>query len=79
MTIWSEDSISQVRHVLGEIDDAKLAAILALDPSFEEVEEAVMWAYGRPQVEGNSRWPLAGKVGEIFEILISDLAEEDLH
>jgi hypothetical protein len=79
MTTWTEEAILEVRHVIGEIDDAKLTAILALNPSFEEIEEAVMWADGRAQIEGNSRWPLVGKVGEIFEILTADLEDEAFH
>ena len=46
-TIWSEQSISDLRKVLGNVDDTTLTAILELNPTFEEIEEAIMWLDGR--------------------------------
>ena len=70
-TIWSEQSISDLRKVLGNVDDTTLTAILELNPTFEEIEEAIMWLDGRAEKPANGGWPLVGHVGEIFEILVA--------
>ena len=76
MSSWSAEDLAEVRRTVGDISDDRLNAILSLDPSFEEIEEAVFWADGRASREGNSSWPLTGKVAEIFEILTADLEDE---
>lgn len=40
-------SPQEVRDIVGDLDDAKIAAILATDASPEELEEAAAWAAGR--------------------------------
>jgi hypothetical protein len=39
-----------VRHILGDLDDAKIAAILATEATPEELEEAAAWASGESDV-----------------------------
>lgn len=72
---WKGATIAEVRNILGDVDDVKLTAILALEPMLEEVEEAVSWADGM-EIKGNSEWPLKGKVGEIYDILTAELDDE---
>ncbi len=71
-----DDALSQLRHVVGDIGDERLMAILALAPSIEEVIEAVEWADGDADTRGDGQWPLSGKTAEIFEILTSDFEDD---
>lgn len=70
---------AELRHMLGDIDDMRLAAILSLDPTIEEIERALAWAEGTADAAGNGPWPLDGKAGEIFEILTADVEDESTH
>ena len=60
---------SEIRRIVGDITDAKVMAILATDPSLEDLEEAVAWVEGETDVLGDLNLPMTGKVGEIYEIL----------
>ena len=46
-----------------------MLAILDLDPSRDELEEAVAWAGGQSDVLGEQELPLSGVIGELHEIL----------
>jgi hypothetical protein len=74
-TSWNAAEMAQLRRVVGDIGDEKLTAILALNPSFEQIEEAVLWADGQAESKRNSEWPLSGKIGDIFEILAPDIED----
>jgi hypothetical protein len=58
-----------IKDVVGDLDDAKLAAILAIGANFEEIEEAVAWASGESDVMGDLERPLEGVVARLYEIL----------
>jgi hypothetical protein len=76
MAAIETSGVVELRRIVGDIDDTKAAMILSLNPTIEEIEEAVAWAEGRGDVVGNGPWPLTGKVGEIFEILTAEEEEE---
>ena len=63
-------------HLVGDMDDARLAQILALEPSVAEIEEAVLWIDGEADELAKSGRALTGKAAAIFEILAADLEEE---
>lgn len=67
----------EVRRLCGDIVDWKLGAIIATGASLAEVEEAVAFAAGADDVMGEERKPLAGKVAEVYDILVADDAWED--
>lgn len=69
-------SRGELVRLVGDIEDARLTQILALQPSLAEVEEAVFWADGDADELAKSGHALAGKSGAIFEILTADLADE---
>ncbi len=71
--------VSELRRLIGDMDDTKLSAILALEPTVADIEEAIAWTEGSADTLGNGPWPLTGKVAEIFEILVAGLAEESEH
>ena len=35
------DGVAELRRIVGDIDDVRAAVILSLDPSVEEIEEAI--------------------------------------
>jgi hypothetical protein len=64
-----------VRRILGDLDGAKLLAVLALEPTILDVENASMWLSGDRDVFGPGE-PLAGIAGEIVTIVTADEDEE---
>lgn len=71
------DAVEELRHILGDIDDAKAAEILALQPTPEELDVAVMWAEGNEDIVATRGHTLSGKTARIFEILTADEDDED--
>jgi hypothetical protein len=68
---------NEVRRLCGDVPDWKIAAIMALEPTPEEVEEALAWSSGEDDVMADARKQLTGKVAEICEILVSDEEPDD--
>jgi len=65
-----------VRDVLGNLDDGKMVAILALKPTIGDVEEASVWLSGDLDVFGPGR-PLKGVSSQIVALLTADEEEEE--
>jgi hypothetical protein len=72
-------NIDQLRRMVGDVDDNKLSAILAIEPTPEDVEEALTRLGGGEAGKPDGRWPLQGKAAEIFEILVADVEDGELH
>lgn len=64
-----------VKRILGNLDDAKLLAILALRPTIVDVEEASLWLAGDADIFGAGQ-PLKLVPGDIVAIVTSDEEEE---
>jgi hypothetical protein len=58
-----------LRQILGEMDQQTAVAILALQPSIAQVEEARIWLDGGGDVLGKEQRPLDGVVAQIFDML----------
>ncbi len=67
-TVTADD----VRAMVGDISDAKITAVLATNPSFEDLEEAVAWAAGESDVMGEERLPLSRTAARVYEIVAAD-------
>ncbi len=67
----------QVIDVLGDIDDAKIADIIATGATYEDLEEAAVWAAGEDDVMGKLRRPLVGVAARVHEILTADEEYEE--
>ncbi len=67
----------EVAHAVGDIDDVKLAEIIATGATLEELEEAVTWASVINRIGKDLERPLAGVVAEIYDILTADEAYEE--
>ena len=70
------EAVEELRHMLGDIDSGKAAQILALEPTPEELEVAVMWAQGNEDIVATQGGTLSPKTAQIFDILTADDAEE---
>jgi putative phosphoribosyl transferase len=64
-----------VRRLVGDLDAVKTSAILALDPTEGELEQAAMWAAGNGDLQARAGRLLAGKAAAIFDIITA--GEED--
>jgi hypothetical protein len=58
--------------MLGDISDAKAAAIIATGASLNDLEQAIAWAGQENDVMGRERHPLSGVVAEVYEIMTAD-------
>ncbi len=65
-----------IKHIIGNLDDAKLLAILALRPTSLDLEQASMWLSGDKDVFGAGE-PLRGVAGDIVAVLTADEEEEE--
>lgn len=68
-----------VVHIVGDLEDTKVAAILAMGPSTQEIEEAIAWAEAESDVIGEMEKPLTGVAARIYNILITrkEFGEEE--
>lgn len=66
-----------VFDVCGEIDDTQVVAIVDLQPSYEELEEAAAWAAEEGDALRDAERPLNGKVSAIYDILATELDQGD--
>jgi hypothetical protein len=64
-----------VRSILGDLDEAKMLAILALRPTVADLEAVSLWLGGDADVFEPGE-PLKGVASEILSILTADEEEE---
>ncbi len=65
-----------VRAIVGELSDARMAAILTTGASVEELEEAAALAAGESDVVGHEGHKTSRIVAELYEILMPEPDEE---
>ena len=70
---------NDVVRIVGDLEDTKVAAILAMGPTVQEIEEAVAWAEAESDVMGEMEKPLTGVAARIYNILITrkEFGEEE--
>lgn len=68
----SQVTRDELLHILGDLDDAKIIEILALNPCLADLEEAAVWAAGDGDVLGKSGHPLGTVASSIVDILATD-------
>lgn len=59
----------QLKHIVGSIEDQKLAAILASGARIEDIVEAKALADGKSDVVGQGEQAIRGPVKEVLTIL----------
>ena len=70
-------SLHEIRAIVGDLEAAKLEAILTTRASAAEIEQALAWAAGETDVMGDLERPLTGPVAAVYEILASELPPTD--
>jgi hypothetical protein len=68
---------SDILRLAGETAADKVGDILALNPTLEEFEEALVWTQGDGDILARQGRPLTGKVAALYEILQSDQENEE--
>jgi hypothetical protein len=66
---------SDVKGILGTLDPADMLAIMSLQPTIADIEEASMWLEGDADVFGAAE-PVKGVAAEIVTILTENEDEE---
>ncbi len=69
-------TVDDVRRIVGEIEDAKTVAILALRPTMADLEQAALWAVGNGDFLARQGHPLTGVAAAIFDLLTADEDED---
>ena len=70
-------SLGEIRALVGDIEAAKLEAILAIGATPAEVEQALAWAADATDVMGDLQRPLSGPVAAVYDVLSSELPRAD--
>ena len=65
-------SSDDLKALVGDIGDDRVIAILKLEPSVAELEQAAIWAVGNGDVLSRSGHPMTEKIAAIVEILTAD-------
>ncbi len=61
-----------VTHLVGDIDEAVVTAILATKASYQEIAEAAKWAEGDAEQLGKSGHLLSPAAEAVYDILTAD-------
>jgi hypothetical protein len=64
-----------IKSILGDIDPAEMLAIMSLQPTIADIEQASVWLEGDPDVFGAGE-PAQGVASEIISILTEKDEEE---
>ena len=71
-------TLAEIREMVGDVEAARLEAILAIGATPAQIEEAMAWASGASDVMGAGlQRPLSGPVAAVYEILTSELPPLD--
>jgi hypothetical protein len=65
-------SQDEVRRLFGELDEARVAEILKLRPTLQEIELAALCLDGRTHVFVEGGYHLSATAARILEIVLSD-------
>jgi hypothetical protein len=61
-----------VVHLVGDLDDTVVTAILRTGATYQDVEEAEKWASGDAEELGTERHGLSPAAEAVYDILVSD-------
>jgi hypothetical protein len=66
----------EIRAIVGDVDDAMLAAILATGATAAEITEALLWTNADDDLGTDLEHSRRGVVGQVYEILQSEEPED---
>ncbi len=72
-------SRDDIVHLVGDLEDATIAAVLATGATYREIEQALKWAGARPDEPRLDSEGMTPRAEQVFDIILSDptYAEED--
>lgn len=70
-------SATEIREIVGDIDDATVAAIIKTGATAAEVTEGFMWAIADDALGTELDHARRGAAGQVYEILRSEEEPED--
>lgn len=70
-------SREDVVHLVGDLEDATIAAILATGATYQEIEQALQWAGAGPDEPRPDAHGMTPTAEQVFDILLSDPAYAD--
>jgi hypothetical protein len=70
-TKWRRLTRTEVLHILGDVDDAVVTAILRTGATYGELEEAQIWALGDIAELGREGHELSPAAAAVYDILIN--------
>ena len=71
-------TLAEIRRMVGDVEAAKLEAILATGATPGEIAQAMTWVAGASDVMGaDLQRPLSGPVAAVYQILASELPPLD--
>jgi hypothetical protein len=70
-------TVEDIRRLCGDVQDWKIAAVLARQATLADLEEAVAWQAGLDDEMGAERKSLEGSVAELYDILTADEPSDD--
>ncbi|HWA60848.1 MAG TPA: hypothetical protein VG939_05710 [Caulobacteraceae bacterium] len=63
-------SADEVRHLIGDAQDWKVAAIASTGATAADIEAAAAWLEGQDDIMGEARHPLTGPAAAVYDILV---------
>jgi hypothetical protein len=67
----------QIHDIVGDIEDTKVAAIIATGATLDDLEAAAAWAAGENDVMGDARHLASPTIAAVYDILTADEAPDD--
>lgn len=68
---------SEVRHIVGDVDDSVVASIVALGATRAEVIEAQTWLTSDDYLHRALHHTLQGRTAQVFDILEAELPQPE--
>ena len=70
-------SASEIREIVGRIEDATVTGILGLGATREEILEAYLWLSSDDYLHRQRHHTLSGRAAQVFDLLEAELPEPD--
>jgi hypothetical protein len=70
-------TVQDIRDILGPVDDALIASVLALGATREEILEANTWLNSDDYMHRQLHHALRGTAAQVFDILEAEIQEPD--
>ena len=73
----NNETVQVRRLMLGDINEITAAHILALEPTQQELEIALLWSEGKEDIVATRGGTLSGKTAQIYDILTTGEGKDE--